>query len=168
MAFKNFASPHCHSAASLDTASTPEHFAAWELEHETGALCVTDHGTLGGARKVYDIATGKKFKGKLMPILGLEGYFRDDHCPILTQFEVPTTTVYKDHGAQEVIDATKYAGLESKEQQRYEPAQSFADYQKYFHLTMHFQDQSAYEKAVRILSAADARAEKHEIGRAHV
>lgn len=75
---RNFVTCHCHQA-SLDTASTPEAFAAKEVELGTGFLTVTDHGTLGAARKVYDLAKKKK----LTPIIGLEAYLRDDDCPII-------------------------------------------------------------------------------------
>ena len=59
MAFKNYVTCHCHQA-SLDTASTPEAFAAKELELGTGYMTVTDHGTLASARKIYDLAKKKK------------------------------------------------------------------------------------------------------------
>lgn len=68
----------------------------------------------------------------LKPILALEAYFRDDSCPIL-----------------------KEAGIPRNEKNTY------ADYQKYYHLTLHFQDQEAYETGVKLLSLADHRAEKH-------
>jgi DNA polymerase III alpha subunit len=129
--FLDFVTPHCHSSASLDTASRPETFAAWEAEHETGAMTVTDHATLGGVRRVYDLCA-KKYKGKLHCIPGLEAYVRDDDCPILLG-----------------------AGITKNEQGK------LIDYQKYFHLTLHFLDQEAYETAVRVLSRADARAERH-------
>jgi DNA polymerase III alpha subunit len=162
MAFKQFPSCHCHSAASLDTASTPEAFAKWEAAHESGALTVTDHGTLGGARKIYDIAYGKKYKGKLTPILGLEGYFRDDDCPILNQYGIPKTTWYRNPETRYMIDSEKYEKLKDEEgKKKYEPFSTLIDYQKYYHLTMHFRDQQSYETAVRLLSFADGRAEKH-------
>lgn len=72
-----------------------------------------------------------KKKG-LTPIVGLEAYLRDDSCEILTK-----AGVTKDK------DGT------------------FKDYSKYFHLTMHFLDEEAYETGVRLLSAADSRAERH-------
>src|SRR5271165_2005956 len=86
---KNFATPHCH-VSSFDSASTPEAFAERELEIGSEFITVTDHGTLEANRLVYDLCQkdikygpDKKLKGKLTPILGLEGYFRDDDCPIL-------------------------------------------------------------------------------------
>lgn len=131
MPFRNFVTPHCHSAASLDTASRAEAFCQWEAEHETGAVTVTDHGTLGGVRKVYDICA-KKYKGVLHCIPGLEAYFRDDDCPILLG-----------------------AGVQKS------PAGKLDEYQKYFHLTLHFLDQEAYETCARILTRADLAAEWH-------
>lgn len=131
MGFKNFPTCHCHSVASLDTAATPEAFAAKEAELESGALTVTDHGTMAGCRKIYDLAKGKKYKGKLTPILGLEAYFRDDACPILNE-----------HGLKYV-------------------KKTDTDYLKYHHFCMHYLDEAAYSTASRLLSAADARAEQH-------
>lgn len=78
MPFKPFTTPHCHPQ-SLDSGSTPENMVKREIELGTGTVTVTDHGSLAAARKIYDLA---KSKG-LDPILGLEGYFRDDNCPIL-------------------------------------------------------------------------------------
>jgi hypothetical protein len=162
MGFAQFPTCHCHSSASLDTASTAETFAKWELEHGSGALTVTDHGTLAGARKIYDLAAGKKYKGKLTPILGLESYFRDDACPVLAEHGVQRAMMYRDPNKAYPITAEKWADLKDpKEKALYEPFETYLNYQKYFHLTMHFQDQAAYEAAVRLLSFADARAEKH-------
>jgi DNA polymerase III alpha subunit len=159
--FKQFPSPHCHSAASLDTASTPETFADWEVEHESGALTVTDHGTLAGARKIYDLATGKKYKGKLTPILGLEAYFRDDNCPILRSFGIEPQTWYRKPDTLYTIKPEEYEKKDEKGKKEYVPFPTTMGYQKYFHLTTHFGDQKAYETACRILSLADVRAEKH-------
>jgi DNA polymerase III alpha subunit len=75
---RQFQSPHCHPQ-SLDSGSTPEAFLARELELGSGAICVTDHGTLASCRKIYDLAKANK----ITPILGVEAYFRDDNCPIL-------------------------------------------------------------------------------------
>jgi DNA polymerase III alpha subunit len=136
---KNFVSCHVHQA-SLDTASTPEAFAKKELELGTGYLVNTDHGTLGAARKIYDLAKKKK----LSPIIGLEAYLRDDDCPILKSFGVTPQHPENDKGELQ-LDQPK----------------TLAHYAKYFHLTMHFMDADAYELGVRILSKADARAEKH-------
>lgn len=135
---KNFVTCHCHQQ-SLDTASTPEAFAAKELELGTGYLTVTDHGTLQAARRVYDLAKKKK----LTPIIGLEAYLRDDNCPILRSFGIEPQHPEKDGVLQ--LDQPK----------------TLAHYAKYFHLTMHAQDQVAYEAMVRLLSKADERAERH-------
>jgi DNA polymerase III alpha subunit len=91
----NFPTPHCHPQ-SFDSASTPEAFAQREIELGTGALTVTDHGTMGACRRVYDLAKSKK----LTPILGLEAYFRDDNCPIL-----------KAHGIENPAEYLKYYHL---------------------------------------------------------
>lgn len=77
---RNFPTPHCHPQ-SFDSASTPEAFAKREVELETGTVTVTDHGSMASCRRVYDLAK----KNKLIPILGLEAYFRDDKCPILIE-----------------------------------------------------------------------------------
>lgn len=124
---KNFVTPHCHPQ-SLDTGSTPEAFVAREVDLGTGYTTVTDHGTLQACRKVYDLA----HKANIKPILGLEAYFRDDNCPILTQAGIPK-----------------------------DPDGTFKSYNKYYHLTLHFTDQKAYEAGVKRLSMADAVAERH-------
>lgn len=116
--FLNFPSCHVHQE-SLDTASTPKHFRERELELGTGVLTVTDHGTLGACRVVYDLAREKS----LIPILGLEGYLRDDNCPIL---------------------AAK--GIEK------DAKGTYSSYNKYYHFTMHALDQAAYEAMCRVLS----------------
>ena len=126
---------------SFDSASTPEAFAVREVELETGALTATDHGTMGACRRVYDIAHSKKYKGKLVPILGIEGFLRDDNCPILLQ-----------NGIERTYDKAdgKPAG---------EP--HFREYRKYYHFTLHYQDEAAFQAGSRILSRVDVRAEKH-------
>jgi DNA polymerase III alpha subunit len=75
--------------------------------------------------------TRKDFK-QLKVIPGLEAYFRDDQCPVLEGMGIP-----KDD------DGT------------------YKKYLKYLHLTMHFQDQDAFEACARLLSAADLKAETH-------
>lgn len=158
---QNFASPHCHSAASIDSASTPENFAQWEVEHGTGAITVTDHGTLAGARKVYDLATGKKFRGKLTPILGLEAYFRDDNCPILKSFGIEKKNAYRHENGTKILKLEDFEALGAEAKKNYQPFLSHLDYLKYMHITMHFLDQPAYEAGVRVLSRADVTAEPH-------
>lgn len=140
----NFPTFHSHPQ-SLDTASTPEAFIKRELELGTGAVTVTDHGTLTACRKVYDL--GKK--AGLIPILGLEGYFRDDDCPILKSqgYKPERPLLYAPDGSVIGEDATKPA--------------KFTNYWKYAHLTVHALDQAAYETVIRVLSAADERAERH-------
>jgi DNA polymerase III alpha subunit len=139
----NFCSPHVHPQ-SLDSASTPEAFAKKEIELGTGTLTCTDHGSLGAAYKTYELAK----KNKLTPIIGLEGYFRDDNCPILTRRGVPKT-------------ATVPRGMDKDKWLADHPDGSFYDYDKYYHLTLGFQDYAAYLKGVSLLSKADDRAEVH-------
>jgi len=127
---KNFPSPHVHTQ-SLDTASTIENFAKRETELGTGYLTSTDHGTLQATRTVYDLCTTGKFKGKLKPILGIEGYFRDDVCPILTS-----------------------AGVQKSKD-------GIWDGFKYGHITLHCLDEEAYSALSRAVSDADLRAEWH-------
>jgi DNA polymerase III alpha subunit len=78
MHLRNPPSFHCHPQ-SLDSGSTPEAILKREQELGTGTITVTDHGSLACCRKVYDLARSKG----VTPILGVEGYFRDDECPIL-------------------------------------------------------------------------------------
>lgn len=129
--FKPFVSPHVH-VRSLDTASTPENFAKRELELGTGYLTVTDHGTLEGTRRVYDLLHEKKKFAGLRPILGLEAYVRDDNCPILAE-----------KGVAKGVDGT------------------YRDYIKYYHITLHAMDPEAYFALSKALSKADLRAEQH-------
>lgn len=81
--YRNFISYHVHQQ-SLDSGSGPESFLKRELELETGALVTTDHGTLSGCRKVYNLAK----KNKLTPILGVEAYLRDDNDPLLIKYGI--------------------------------------------------------------------------------
>lgn len=134
--FLQFATPHCH-IQSLDSASTPDAFVKRELELGGKTLTVTDHGTLQAAQAVFALA---KKKG-LTPVVGLEAYFRDDDCPILKRLGVPQT-----------VSTQKWAP---------KGVPSYADYIKYQHITLHFQDYPAYLCAVKLLSKADLRAEQH-------
>ena len=125
---KNFVTPHCHQA-SLDTGSLPEFFAKKEIELGTGYLTVTDHGTLSATRKVYELAQ----KNKLKPILGVEGYFRDD-----------TDSILKD------------AGVEKDEKGTYK------SYWNYGHITLHALNQKGYETLIKVNSRADInKGEQH-------
>ena len=128
---KNLVSPHVHQL-SFDSASTPEKFAQREIELGTGYTVITDHGTLEGTRKVYDLCHSGQFAGKLKPILGIEAFFRDDNCDIFK--------------GQNIAKDDKG---------------TYKEYLKYAHLTMHFMDQHAFEAGSRILSLADDRAEVH-------
>lgn len=136
MKFPNYPSCHVHPQ-SLDTASTPEAFAKREVELDSGYLVATDHGSLAAARTIIALTKKKGKKGELLypliPIVGLEAYFRDDACPILQAEGVPL-------GEDGTYTDT---------------------WSKYHHLTIHFLDQAAYECAVRLLSKADFTAEKH-------
>lgn len=127
---RNFCEFHSHPK-SLDSASTPEKFAAKELELGTGHITCTDHGTMEATRTIYDLTKTKEFS-KLKPILGLEAYVRDDDDALLIEAGIPRSK-----------DGT------------------FRDYLKYTHLTLHCKDEAAYSAMSRILSAADLRAERH-------
>ncbi len=138
MSFKNVPEFHCHQD-SLDSASTIEAFARKELELDSGTITTTEHGNMSACRRIYDIAHSKEYKGKLTPILGLEGYLRDENCEILLSSGIERTV--------------------SKKYNNGEP--SFGEYLKYFHFTLHYMDEAAFKVGSRILSKADARAEKH-------
>ena len=72
-------------------------------------------------------------KNGLKPILGIEGYLRSDDCPILNSFGI----------AKDDKGTTK-------------------NYLKYSHITLHAQDQEAYQNLGRILSRANKnRSERH-------
>lgn len=185
MTFKrNFSSPHVH-VDSLDSASTPEAFAKRELELGTGTVTCTDHGTLQATRRVYDLCHGKKYRGQLTPILGLEGYFRDDRCSIFTDAGVAKTNWLEDpqtgdrywedpewsrkkHERKsleklklEAAKETDVGRAAAAVVARLVPDWGYADQMKYGHITMHFADEAAFKVASRVLSSADARAEKH-------
>ena len=127
MKLKEMPSFHCH-IQSLDSASTPEEFVKRELELGTGTITCTDHGTLAACKKVYDLAK----ENNLTPVIGLEGYFRDDNCSFMAEAGVPKN---------------------SKGQ--------YSDYFKYGHVTMHCLDYEAYLVLVKRVSKAADRAEKH-------
>lgn len=141
--FKQFATPHCHPS-SLDTGSTPKDFAKREVELGSPTITCTDHGSLASAYEIYSIAN----KNNLIPIIGLEAYFRSDNCPILTKLGIEKTE-------------TVPRGMDKVEWKNKNPGGTFFDYSKYFHLTTHFMDYDAYLCAVRLLSKADQRAETH-------
>jgi DNA polymerase III alpha subunit len=149
---KQFPTVHSHPA-SLDSASTPLAFARREVELGSPALTVTDHGTIQAGYQIYDLAKAKKWpdgkpKPQLTPIIGLEAYFRDDNCPILTRLGIPKTDTVP-RGSNKEEWAARY------------PDGTFIDYNKYFHITLHAQDHNAYLELVRLLSKADFRAEQH-------
>lgn len=104
--FKNFISPHVH-VDSLDSASTPDDFLKRELELDTGAFVCTDHGFMGSCREVYKLSK----KNKIIPILGIEAYHRDDNCSIL-----------KNAGIQNISEYYKYGHflIHTKDQKAYE------------------------------------------------
>ncbi len=126
--FKNFPSPHTH-LQSLDTGSTIEEFIKREKELETGVITCTDHGYLGACRDVYKLAK----ENGLKPILGIEGYHRDDGCLILQK-----------HGYKQDPKDNTYKNI-----------------YKYGHITLHAQDQSAYEKIIKVVSDRDLTSEAH-------
>lgn len=167
--------------ASLDSASTPEAFAKKELELGTGALTCTDHGTLQATRQIYDLCHSKKYKGQLTPILGIEGYFRDDRCPIFQAADIPKTRWWEDPETGERYweepelsrsrwnrrsleklraDAQKKAAA-AEQLARLKPDWGFIDNFKYGHVTIHFCDEEAFKAGSRILSRVDFRAEQH-------
>ncbi len=125
--FPNFPSPHSH-LQSLDTGSTLEEFIKREKELETGTITCTDHGYLGACRDVYSLAK----EHKLRPIIGIEGYHRDDGCLIL-----------QNHGFKPNTKGT------------------YSDIYKYGHITLHAQDQAAFEKLIKVTSDRDLTAEPH-------
>jgi DNA polymerase III alpha subunit len=140
---RNICPVHCHQN-SLDTASTPEAFAKKEVELGTGALACTDHGSMAALYRVYSLAK----KNNLTPILGLEWYFRDDNCPILTKAGIQkTNTIPK--GSDKVKWAVDH------------PEGTFIDHVKYMHGTLGYRDYDAYLTGVKLLSKADDRAELH-------
>jgi DNA polymerase III alpha subunit len=129
---------HVH-IQSLDSASTPEDFAAREKELETGAIAVTDHGWLGAVPKTYELAK----KNGLIFIPGIEGYMRDDDCDIL-----------KGAGIVKTPDKEKETGKVLRE--------TFRDYRKYFHFCLHCQDEAAYRALGSEVSwSFENRSEKH-------
>jgi hypothetical protein len=147
-----FPTVHCHPQ-SLDSASSVEAFARREVELGSGTLTCTDHGSLAAAFEVVKWAKAEKWpdktvKPKLTPIVGLEGYVRDDNCPILKHLGIPRTD-FVPRGEDPGTWKARY------------PDGTFFEYAKYYHITLGFRDFAAYRCAVRLLSRADLRAEKH-------
>lgn len=103
---RNFSTFHSHPQ-SLDSGSTPEAMIKRELELGSGTITATDHGSMAACRKIYDLAR----QNGLIPILGLEAYFRDDNCPIL-----------KAHGIDKPKEYLKYyhVTLHARTQKAYE------------------------------------------------
>lgn len=141
--FDQFASFHVHPK-SLDTGSTVKSFADKEVELGSGCLTCTDHGTVEAVNEVYELAQKKG----LIAIPGLECYFRDDYSPILQKMGITRT------------DKVPHGNNKEKWRQDH-PDGTYYEYIKYMHLTCHFQDYEAYTTAVKLLSKADLRAEKH-------
>jgi DNA polymerase III alpha subunit len=123
----NFQTPHCH-LQSLDTATTLDEFVRREVELQTGTLTCTDHGYLGAIREAYGLAK----ENKLTLIPGIEGYFRDDSCPI-----------FESNGFPKDEDGT------------------YTKNYKYGHITIHALDQKSYELLVKKVSDRDLTAEQH-------
>lgn len=151
---KQFATCHTHPR-SLDSGSTPLAMAKREVELGGTSLCCTDHGTLAAAQEIFSLAKATKWPDKdkrpkpaLIPIVGLEAYFRDDDCPILTKLGIPRTDTVP-RGQDKVEWAAK------------NPHGTFFDYAKYYHMTLHALDYEGYLTMVRLLSKADFRAEQH-------
>jgi len=143
MSFKAFSTPHCHPL-SLDSGATPAAFAKREVELGSGSITCTDHGSLAAAYEVTKLAK----KHNLLPCVGLEAYVRDDNCPILGSLGVAKTdTIPK--------------GMDKEAWLAEHPDGSYFEYSKYQHLTLGFRDYAAYLTGVRLLSDADARAERH-------
>jgi DNA-directed DNA polymerase III PolC len=128
MKFKNFADPHVHPN-SLDSGCGPDSFLERELELESGTITSTDHGDMSACHRVYTLAKANN----LIPILGMEGYFRDDNCDIL-----------KAHGIAKDDDGT------------------YRKYLKYKHFCIHACDYQAYEAICKKLSWTNLnRSERH-------
>jgi DNA-directed DNA polymerase III PolC len=107
MNLPNFPSPHVHPQ-SLDSASTIEAFAKRETELQTGYMTCTDHGEMGACFKVYKTAK----KNNLTAILGVEGYFRDDDCPIILGAGLDPKTYWKyAHITLHALDQEAYHAL---------------------------------------------------------
>jgi len=141
--FKQFSTPHSHPH-SLDTASTPEAMAKRAKELGAISVCCTDHGTMAATVKMTKIAKGLG----LISIPGIEAYFRDNDCPILSELGIPKTD-------------TVPRGIPKEEWLARNPNGTFYDYRKYFHCTIHFKDFAAYKMGIKLLSKADLVAERH-------
>lgn len=107
MTLPNFPSPHVHPQ-SLDSASTLAAFAARETELQTGYMTCTDHGEMGACYNVYETAK----QNKLTPILGVEAYFRDDACPIISAAGLDPKEYWKySHVTLHALDQPGYEAL---------------------------------------------------------
>ena len=77
---------HVHPS-SMDSGSTVESIVdrCIELQKDLPVkyATMTDHGFMGDCFKFYDVCRKKKVK----PILGVEGYFKDDACCIIKDTE---------------------------------------------------------------------------------
>ncbi len=150
-----FPTVHCHPY-SLDSASTPADFAKREVELGSGTLTVTDHGSLGACKEVYDLAQ----KNGLVACIGLEAYLRDDDCSILLRKGVPRNREMVCGQCQEKWkgDAPKCQCGRSCGVERWTFRETW---NKYHHVTLGFRSYAAYLCAVRLLTKADLNAERH-------
>ena len=87
-------SPHCHAESYL-TGSTAKNLIKRAKELGRTHFCYTDNGHMSSALKVYGMA--KKEGLKFIP--GIEFYFKDSQCPIITGSQAAraryfTSTVY--------------------------------------------------------------------------
>src|SRR5271166_6670897 len=105
----NFVTCHSHPQ-SLDSASSPEEFLEREQELETGAMCVTDHGSVAVCRQVFDLCKGKK----VTPILGIEAYVRDDNDPILKAGGIPQDIRYINPKTGSFASVDKYQAMKAE------------------------------------------------------
>ncbi len=164
--FKNFVPFHVHPL-SLDSASTPDTFVKREVELETGHVALTDHGSLAAVKTMFDLANKGPLDwpkntpwNKLTFSPGIEGYFRDDRCPILRGLGVPHTmkTGCGQCGVWWKADGPDCDCGPAHRESR----PTFRDsYFKYAHVTMHFRTYEAYLCAVRLLTKRDLTAERH-------
>lgn len=104
----NFPTPHSHTHFSLDGVQTPKDACKRAKELGVGYVTVTDHGTMAGVVEVYTEAK----KNKLKPIVGVEGYFRDDNCPLIKAKGLdPKSYAKYFHITLHALDASGYAML---------------------------------------------------------
>lgn len=120
---------HAHSdVGSLDGGSTIESLVSRAVELERTAMCLTDHGTMNGLAQLHQCCSKKK----VLSIMGIEAYVIDPYDPEVPEYRYSKTTQQKELTGKTVPN--------------------------FFHLTIHFRSQKAYQYFCKLTVKMEERA----------